>query len=362
MTLPFSEKVPLAPRTTLRVGGPAAAWAEAQSEAELIGAVRDSYRQRIPYVLLGGGSNVLIADRGIAGRVIGVAHRGVGLWRGDDRLVRVEAAAGESWDGLVERCVGEGLAGIECLAGIPGSVGATPVQNVGAYGQEVADCLEYVRVYLPAEDRVAVFAHSECALTYRDSIFKHALLGKAVILSVTFRLRSGPPAPVRYGELARALAERGGEPTLAEIREVVRNLRDRKGMLADASRPEGRSAGSFFTNPIVSVEEGASIRTRLEGQGLLRAEEAMPVHAVGPERIKLAAAWLIERAGIRKGQRYGGAAISPRHALAIVNHDNATAADVVGLAETVRARVRACAGVALTPEPVFLGFDETTRA
>jgi UDP-N-acetylmuramate dehydrogenase len=345
----------LAERTTLGVGGRPRAWAEAHDEPGLVDAVDGCARRGEPYVVLGGGSNVVAADEGFDGTVVAVATRGVRFARAAGGAVLVEAAAGEPWDALVARCVGEGLAGLECLAGIPGLVGATPIQNVGAYGQEVGDVIAAVRAYDPVSRRVETLGPHDCGFAYRDSAFKREGPGRRVVLAVTFALRPGPPAPVRYAELARALGG-AGPPHLERVREAVLALRRSKSMVVDPDDPDSRSAGSFFTNPVLGPDAFAALRARLAASGALRPGEAVPSFEGGAGRFKVPAAWLIERAGIKKGERRGGAAVSRAHALAIVNREGATAADVVGLARDVRDRVVRSSGVPLTPEPVFVGF------
>lgn len=351
---PTAERPPLSERTTLGVGGPPRAFVRAHDESELIAALDACVRGGDPYFVLGGGSNVVAADEGFGGTVIAVESRGLELHRGPDGTVLVEAAAGEPWDALVARCVGEGLAGLECLSGIPGLVGATPIQNVGAYGQEVADVIERVRAYDPTSGRVDELSAEACGFAYRDSAFKREGSGRRVVLSVAFRLRPGPPERPRYAELARALG--GDPPELGRVRDTVIALRRSKSMVVDPADPDSRSAGSFFTNPILEASALAGLRSRLEAASALAPGEALPSFEAGPGRIKVPAAWLIERAGVKKGDRFGGAAISRAHALALVNREGASAADIVGLARQVRERVYGLCGVLLEPEPVFVGF------
>jgi UDP-N-acetylmuramate dehydrogenase len=335
--------VELAPLTTLRLGGPARRLVEASSEAELIAAVREA---EPPVLVLAGGSNVVIADQGVPGTVVRVATRGVE--RDDGRLV---VAAGESWDALVADCVAGGLQGFECLAGIPGSVGATPIQNVGAYGQEVSETVESVRVLDRATDRVEEMAAAACGFRYRSSVFKYR--DRRVVLSVTFRLRrDGVSGPVRYAELARSLGVPvGGSAPLSEVREAVLALRRGKGMVIDPADPDSVSAGSFFTNPILSPEAFASLRDRA-GPDL-----RPPAWPEPDGRVKTSAAWLIEQAGFRRGHGNGRVGISTKHTLALVNRGGGTTAELMALAREIAAGVHERFGVRLAPEPVLVGHE-----
>jgi UDP-N-acetylmuramate dehydrogenase len=339
---------PLAPRTSFRLGGPARLLVEAHSSDELIAALREHHDQ--PLLLLGGGSNLLVSDDGFDGVVVAVRSRGVSF-RKQGAYVLVDAAAGEPWDALVERCVHEGLAGIECLSGIPGQVGATPIQNVGAYGQEVSDTIHRVRVLDRLHQQTLDFSPEDCAFGYRDSLFKSRHPGRYAVLSVTFRLRPGPPAPPHYAELSAALA--GQQPSLPDLRELVLSLRRRKGMVLDDQDPDTRSAGSFFTNPLLSPEAWADLQRRVAS--LLGPETRIPSFDGGPDRTKVAAAWLIEQAGFRRGLQLAGAAISPRHALALINRGG-SAADVLALARSIQQGVLQTFGVLLEPEPILVGF------
>ncbi|MEZ4308010.1 MAG: UDP-N-acetylmuramate dehydrogenase [Polyangiaceae bacterium] len=347
------ENVPLAPRTTLSVGGPARFYAEAHTAAAVRSALGWARERGIDVHVLGGGSNLLVADRGFAGLVLCVHIRGIDMYTSNG-AVHVTVGAGEPWDGFVARAVGEGWAGVECLSGIPGLVGATPIQNVGAYGQEVADTIEHVEAIERATGDVMTFSAADCGFAYRDSAFKGAMAGRFVLTRVTFRLVPGGAPAIRYGELSRALAEHTS-PSLAVVRETVVRLRRSKSMVYDAADENHRSAGSFFMNPI--VDEATLARAREAAAGVLRPGETMPEFAAGPGRTKLAAGWLIERAGFKKGAGDGAVGLSTKHALAIVNRGGATAAQVVAFAARVRRGVRERFGVTLSPEPVLLGFE-----
>jgi UDP-N-acetylmuramate dehydrogenase len=331
--------VELAPFTTLRLGGPARAIVEAGTEEELVAALRSPGE---PPLLLAGGSNVVVADEGVDANVVRVLTRGVTLdARGARVLVR--AAAGEPWDELVTRCVAEGLAGVECLAGIPGSVGATPIQNVGAYGQEVADTLVSARVLDRRSGAIEELPPEACGFGYRTSAFKREP-GRWAVLEVSLLLeRNALSAPVRYAELARALEVSLGERApLADAREAVLALRRRKGMVLDAADHDTWSAGSFFTNPFVPASD---------------LPHGAPAYPQDDGTVKTSAAWLIERAGFTRG--YGnpaGIAISTKHTLALTNRGAGTTRQLVALAREIAAGVRERFGVALAPEPVFVGL------
>ena len=336
---------PLADLTTLRLGGPARRLVEAPDEAALVAEVRRADRAGDPLLLLAGGSNVVVADDGFPGTVVRIATRGIAETGLADGGVALEVQAGEAWDPFVARCVAEGLAGVECLSGIPGSVGATPIQNVGAYGQEVAETIRSVRVLDRERDAAQEVAPAACGFTYRSSAFKRTP-GRWVVLAVTFALeRSERSAPIRYAELARALAvELGARAPLHDVREAVLRLRRAKGMVVDPADPDSVSAGSFFTNPILSSTELATLPSEV------------PKFPEPDGRTKVSAAWLIERAGFHRGQGdANGIAISAKHTLALTNRGAGTTAELVALAREIAGGVRDRFGVDLVPEPVFVG-------
>lgn len=348
--------VPLAPLTTFRLGGPATGFTTARSEAEVIGALGWALERGVPAVLLGGGSNLVVSDAGYDGLVIRIASRGVEAAR-DGVQVRWTVQAGEPWDELVAASVEQGLAGLECLSGIPGLTGATPIQNVGAYGREVAEVIESVRVVDRADLTVREIAGGACGFGYRTSLWKREPERWAV-LAVRFALTVGGAAKIAYAELARALpAGTGAAHDLAAVRATVLALRRQKSMVIDPGDENRRSAGSFFLNPIVAAEEADRVAGYAVAQGLCaRAEEVPRYPAVGG--VKLAAGWLIERAGLHKGMRSrtGSFGLSSRHALSIVHHGGGTSAELVTFARTIRARVHDTFGIHLHPEPLFLGF------
>jgi UDP-N-acetylmuramate dehydrogenase len=336
----------LADLTTLRLGGPPARYEEAADEAAIIAAVRAADE---PLLVLAGGSNLVVADAGFPGTVVHITSRGV---REDGNAL--EVAAGEPWDPLVACCVDAGLAGFECLSGIPGSVGATPIQNVGAYGQEVAETIVSVRAYDRELDMVLTVGAGECGFSYRSSAFKRTP-GRWVVLSVAFELEArGDSMPIRYAELARALGiELGERAPLADVRAAVLGLRRRKGMVIDPGDPDSVSAGSFFTNPILDPAAFAELEER--------AGEQPPRFRQEDGTVKTSAAWLIERAGFGRG--YGDPetiAISDKHTLALTNRGAGTTAQLLALAREIAAGVRDAFGVELVPEPVLVGHDWST--
>lgn len=340
------ERVPLAARTTLGVGGPARFFVEAAREADVVAALRWAHERSLSTLVLGGGSNLLVADRGFDGLVLRPLLRALEAHEANG-LVTLDAGAGEPWDDLVARATANGWAGIECLSGIPGDVGATPIQNVGAYGQEVKDTIVRVTAVDRASHEIVHLDNARCAFGYRDSVFKREDKDRFVITSVRFALQPGGTPRIAYAELAKKLAGRA-TPTLAEVRDVVIELRRGKSMVLDPASENGRSAGSFFTNPTVSAAEADRVAAAIA--------EEMPRFPAPDNRIKLSAAWLIERAGFGKGTHDGPVGISTKHSLALVNRGGATAAQIVAFAQRVRDRVRDRFGVTLTPEPVLVGF------
>jgi UDP-N-acetylmuramate dehydrogenase len=350
------ENVPLAPLSTLGVGGPARFYARAlDREAVETGAAWADARG-LPLFVLGGGSNVVIADEGHPGLVLHVVPEGIETRRSDGE-VHVRAGAGVNWDDLVATATDQGWAGIECLAGIPGRVGATPIQNVGAYGQDVSETITSVEAFDAAARRPVTLSNEECGFGYRSSRFKGPDRDRYIILAVEYRLAPGGPPAVRYPDVQRHLAERGmAAPSLAQVREAVIEIRRRKSMVLDPADPNARSVGSFFMNPVVSRETCAAVQDRAARAAAPGAGQ-MPQWPVPGGGMKLSAAWLIERAGFRRGHRKGNAAISDNHTLALVNRGGATAGDVIALAREIRDGVSAAFGVSLVPEPVFVNVS-----
>ena len=361
-----SEQVALSGYTTLRLGGPARRLVEAATEAEIVAEVAAADTRGEPVLVLGGGSNLVIADEGFPGTVIRIASRGVHREPGPGGGAAVTVAAGEDWDALVAACVADGLAGLECLSGIPGLTGATPIQNVGAYGQEVAGVITGVRAYDRQRADVVSLTAADCGFGYRTSAFKRqaqaaagpfaGITGRFVVLEVTFRLTRSPLSqPVRYRELAIRLGvPEGGQAPLGSVREAVLGLRRGKGMVLDPADPDTRSAGSFFTNPVLDQAQFTCLRERVaasRGEGT-----RIPQFPAGGGRVKVSAAWLIEQAGFGKGHPGpDGARISSKHSLALTNPGGASTAALLALAREVRDGVRRTFGVELTPEPVLVG-------
>ncbi len=336
---------PLANHTTFRLGGPARRFVEATTEQQLIDTVADCDSRGEPVLVLGGGSNVLIADEGFDGTVVKVATRGVRAEAADCSGAQLEVAAGEVWDDLVARAVAAQWSGMETLSGIPGSVGAVPIQNVGAYGAEVATLIQRVRTWNRAEGAIRTFAAAECGFGYRDSRFKREK-GRHLVLRVDFQLPLGELGqPVRYPELARALGVAVGQRAPASrVRETVLAIRRRKGMVLDANDHDTWSAGSFFTNPILTPEQAASLPAEA------------PRFSAG-EGVKTSAAWLIQHAGFPAGYGSGPARLSTRHVLALTNRGHAATADVLALAREIRDRVRERFGITLVPEVNLVGVS-----
>jgi UDP-N-acetylmuramate dehydrogenase len=343
------ENASLAELCTLGVGGPAAYLATAESEADVLRIVQWARQRGLPLWVLGGGSNVVVSDSGLDGVVLRIALRGT---RWFSRTGIVEASAGESWDDLVREAVDRGWAGVECLSGIPGSVGATPVQNVGAYGQEVSQTIASVRIYDRVEGRVTRLSREGCRFGYRHSIFKSSQ-DRYVVLSVGFRLRPGEPPTPTYTSLAERL-ETVEHPTLEHVRTGVLEMRRAKSMLYDPQNPEGGTCGSFFLNPIVDA-------TRLQSVRKTVGDTEVPYWPQRSGMVKLAAAWLIEKSGFPRGSQDGGVGLSAHHALAIVCRGDARATDVVRFATRLQAAVHQRFGISLEPEPAFWGWSAFER-
>jgi len=350
------ENILLAPLTTFRIGGPARFFVEAKTIGEVEESVRFARTSNVPLFVLGGGSNLVVADSGWPGLVLKIGISGIDRSTGaaEDGSALFDVGAGESWDRFVSHAVMAHCAGVECLSGIPGSVGGTPVQNVGAYGQEVSNAIESVEVFDLQDNQVRELCNEACGFSYRSSIFNTTERGRFIILRVTYALTPGGEPHLEYADLKRHFEGRETVPNLAETREAVRHIRARKGMLIVEGDPDCRSAGSFFKNPVLSEAQQEDLRKRAEGKHL-----SIPSYPALEKSQKVSAAWLVEHSGFARGYGSGCAGISSKHALAIVNRGGATAAEILGLKDQIQQRVEEIWGVRLETEPVMVGFVET---
>ncbi len=357
--LKILENIPLAPLTTLKIGGRARFFVKAESERDIVEAFEYARGKGCNLFVLGGGSNILVSDDGFDGLVLQVALKGIsssaerGMRNAESspgaNRIHITAKAGEDWDVFVSYCVDNDLAGIECLSGIPGFVGGTPVQNVGAYGQDVSETIVSVRCFDRITGGFADLTNSDCGFGYRTSIFNTSMRERYIVLSVTYSLTKGGEPRIAYKDLKEFFAAR--QPTLSETREAVLRIRAAKSMVIDAEDPNSRSAGSFFKNPVVGRQKLSDIGERL-------AIENVPHFEVDADHVKIPAAWLIENAGFYKGFVMGNAGISTRHSLAIINRGNASAKDILALKDRIVSEVKAKFGIELRPEPIFVGFDQ----
>ena len=332
------ERVPLAPLTTLGLGGPAQYLAECRTTEDITEAVRWAAERRLPVTILGGGSNVVLPDEGLKGLVLRVTTSRLEF----ESTGAVEAEAGVSWDAVVQGAVARNWAGVECLSGIPGTVGGTPIQNVGAYGQEIASTLRSVTCLDRTTLTVHTFDQGECEFGYRTSRFKARDRNRYVVLAVSYHLTPDGAPQITYADVVQAVRP---SATLGEVRDAVLAIRRSKGMLIE-SADSPRSVGSFFTNPVIDAAPFEALETRCRERGL----PPMPRYPAGPGRVKLSAAWLVERAGFTRGFRKGGVGVSPHHTLALVNLGGTTA-ELLSLARDIIESVEARFGVRLTPEP-----------
>jgi len=347
------ENIPLAPLTTIKIGGPAKYFVDARTTSEVQEAIAFARSRDLPLFVLGGGSNLVVADAGWPGLVLKISIQGIDQQSGHDENGKIlfDAGSGESWDKFVSHTVIARCAGVECLSGIPGSVGGTPVQNVGAYGQEVAETIASVQVFDVRDNQVRELCPEACEFSYRASIFNTTERGRFVVLRVTYALTPGGSPRITYADLKRHFEGRETPPDLAETREAVRHIRALKGMLITSGDPDSKSAGSFFKNPVLSAEQHEDLKQRAAARGL-----TVPSYPALETRKKVSAAWLVERSGFAKGFGFGRVGISTRHALAIVNRGGAAAADVLALKQEIQHRVEEIWGVHLEPEPVMVGF------
>ncbi|HEV2116670.1 MAG TPA: UDP-N-acetylmuramate dehydrogenase [Terriglobales bacterium] len=346
------ENVPLAPLTTLGVGGPARFFAEAITADDVRRAIHHVGEQNLPLFVLGGGSNLVISDSGWPGLVLRIRITGLQEREEGDKVI-FDVGAGEDWDRFVARAVARDCAGIECLSGIPGSVGGTPVQNVGAYGQEVSETIESVQALDVKNGRLRELCNPACGFSYRTSLFNTRERGCYIILRVTYALTPAGEPRLEYADLKKYFAGGTGKPTLAQVREAVRRIRAGKAMLIVPGDEDCRSAGSFFKNPVLTSEQHQQLSERAATLGL-----QVPSYPALSAQHKVSAAWLVEHSGFAKGYNRGPVGISHKHALALVNRGGATAADVVALKDEIQQRVEETFGIQLSPEPVFVGFDQ----
>lgn len=344
--LKIRENVPLAGFTTLGVGGSARFFVEATSEESVLRAIEFASTEDIPLAIIGGGSNLVVSDDGFEGLVLRVAISGL-TFADEGEFVRLVAGAGVEWDRLVAECVERNLAGLECLSGIPGWVGGTPIQNVGAYGQDVSAVIAEVRAFDRQRARIRTFDNRACGFEYRKSIFNTTSRGRYVILNVVYCLGRGTKPSVSYPDLVEFF-EGQPAPSLRRVREAVLRIRREKAMVLDPDDPDSRSVGSFFKNPLLTANEFERL--------LEIAPQPPPHFSAGEGHVKIPAAWLIERSGFEKGTRRERVGLSTRHSLALVNLGAASASDVVRFAGEIQERVGETFGVRLVPEPVLLGF------
>jgi UDP-N-acetylmuramate dehydrogenase len=347
------ENIPLAPLTTLGVGGPARYFLEAATAEQVREAAMWAAEHRLPLFILGGGSNLLVADAGFPGLVLKINILGVAEQPAGQKLL-FTAGAGEEWDSFVSYAVVRNCAGVECLSGIPGKVGGSPVQNIGAYGQEVSETICRIEALDTATGEIEMLDNACCKFGYRSSVFNTSAGGRYIILRVTFALTPGGPARVAYADLKKRFD--GRTPSLVETCDTVRNIRAEKGMLLTEGDEDCRSAGSFFRNPVLSPEQYSELERRVYELGM-----SVPSYPGLASQRKIPAAWLVEHSGFAKGYEHGPVGISRKHALAIVNRNNARASDVLALKDEIQAAVRARFGIELQPEPVFVGFSDGRR-
>jgi UDP-N-acetylmuramate dehydrogenase len=344
----FLENVPMAPYTTFKIGGPARWFAEASSEPDVLKAVEFAQERSLPLFVLGGGSNLLVSDQGFSGLVLRIAVQGISQFFEADRLI-FRVGAGENWDEFVSYAVALDCAGIECLAGIPGTVGGTPVQNVGAYGQEVSQTILGVRALDLHSHEIVEMDGLACGFAYRQSLFNTAQKGRYIVTRVDYSLCSGGAPTLSYADLKRHFSDGDPLPSLTEVADAVRLIRRSKGMFLVAGDPDSASAGSFFKNPVVPGDTLAAIAAAVSPG------TTIPQYPAENGKVKLAAAWLLEQAGFGKGYGAGRAGISSRHTLALINRGDASAEDVLGLSAEIVAGVEAKFGITLEREPVYVG-------
>jgi UDP-N-acetylmuramate dehydrogenase len=353
MSFEIQKNVGLAEFTTFKVGGKAGFFIEAECESEVVKAIEFAEENTLKIFILGGGSNVLIADEGFDGLVVKIALKGITLSAKDGETNFVTAGAGEDWDKLVAFCVGKNLQGFECLSGIPGLVGGTPVQNVGAYGQDVSETIVLVKCFDRTTKKIVELSNAECGFAYRASIFNTSEKNRYIVLAVTYKLKSNGEPKIAYRDLQNFFGEK--KPTLQETRAAVLKIRRAKSMVIDRNDVNSRSAGSFFKNPIVSRQKFSEFEKITEKLKI----ENVPYFTVDEKSVKIPAAWLIEKAGFYKGFARGTVGLSTNHTLALINRGNATAREILDFKSDVQRKVKECFHIELQPEPVFVGFKQT---
>ncbi len=344
--LKILENIPLAPLTTLKIGGAARLFVHAETETQVVEAFNFADEHNLEMFILGGGSNVLIADEGFDGLVIQIALNGLKTMETSDGKVLITAQAGEDWDEFVSFCVAKNLAGVECLSGIPGLIGGTPVQNVGAYGQEVSETIKKVRVFDRKSKQILELSNDECKFAYRTSILNSTGKDRFIVLSVDFELSENGAPKIVYKDLAEFFD--GKTPTLAETRDAVLNIRRAKSMVIDESDINSQSAGSFFKNPVVSKTMFDEVSARFGNK--------IPSFPADENSVKIPAAWLVEQSGFCKGFIKGNVGLSARHTLALINRGGGTAREIIELKNEIQTKVEQTFRIEIKPEPIFVGF------
>jgi UDP-N-acetylmuramate dehydrogenase len=353
--LTVHENVPLAPYTTLGVGGPARFLVRARNEGQILDAMDYARARGCPVFILGRGSNVVISDMGFPGLVLKIEIPGIRSLDGEDGA-KISVGAGVEWDAFVQYCVNRNLAGIECLSGIPGTVGGTPVQNVGAYGEEVSETIFRIRVLDRNSNDITELCRADCGFAYRSSVFNTIHKNRYIILSVDFILGSAEKPIIDHQDLKNYFDIDGQVPTISEVREAVLQIRKAKAMVLVDGDPDSRSVGSFFKNPVLSSNATAAVEKEARAHGLLGPSEGIPRIAAPGGKEKLPAAWFVERAGFHRGYTCGRTGISSKHALALINRGGASAQDILDLMQRIQSNIRDLFGLDLQAEPVFVGF------
>lgn len=354
------ENVPLAPYTTLGVGGAARFFTKASTAVQISEALEFAHSEDYPVFILGGGSNIVVSDSGFPGLVIKIEIEGIRPL-GAEKDGPLSVGAGVEWDAFVNHCVEKNMAGIECLSGIPGTVGGVPIQNVGAYGQEAGDVISSIRAWDRKTGTVMELSDRDCCFAYRSSIFNTSRPDRYIILNVDFVLHPNGIPHLQYPDLQRHFADSNVIPTIRQVRNVVLRIRESKSMVSRQGDPNSKSVGSFFRNPILDLLSVSKMEDKLRSAGKLESSESIPRFHMQDEKVKLPAAWLIERAGFQKGYVHGRAGISEKHSLALINRGGATAQEIVDFMRLIQRRVQDLFGVGLEPEPIFVGFKQKLR-